>query len=290
MPKKTKEQTEKINKTISTKKANSVKASKDTKKTKTNTTRNTKTATKKSTSVKITKTITEKKADTNKNTRTSSTNTSRNKKLKTVTPMAVEYYDLPYKYNQTIVKILYQNPSTLFVYWEISDKDIENYKKEYGDNFFNITYPILIVHNNTMNYSFEISINDFANCWYFNTNDSNCDYSVELGRRPIKHNNDIKTDYIYISSSNTIESPNDKILFNTNEDMSIYFKNIKTNSTKKIKLQTLLKDLNLKNKKFEFPYIKNISELYQYIFETEHINNICNLSNPSSGNPTSGIL
>ena len=26
-----------------------------------------------------------------------------------------EYYDLPYRYNQTTVKVLYQNPTTLFV-------------------------------------------------------------------------------------------------------------------------------------------------------------------------------
>ena len=36
-----------------------------------------------------------------------------------------EYYDLPYKYNKTVVKILAQTPKTLFVYWEISDKDRE---------------------------------------------------------------------------------------------------------------------------------------------------------------------
>ncbi|MEI3434642.1 MAG: hypothetical protein V8R26_06685 [Clostridia bacterium] len=39
-----------------------------------------------------------------------------------------------------------------------------------------------------MNYTFEIEINDFANCWYFNINDEKCEYVVELGRRP-KNNN-----------------------------------------------------------------------------------------------------
>ena len=35
----------------------------------------------------------------------------------------VEYYDLPYRYNQTVVKVLAQTPNTLFVYWDISDDD-----------------------------------------------------------------------------------------------------------------------------------------------------------------------
>ena len=82
--------------------------------------------------------------------------TSTKKTTKKVKPLAevVEYYDLPYRYNETIVKILYQTPDTLFVYWDIADSDRENYIKQYGENFFNITRPVLIVHNDTMNYSF----------------------------------------------------------------------------------------------------------------------------------------
>ena len=120
------------------------------------------------------------------------------KKEKKVTPLAevVEYYDLPYRYNETIVKILYQTPETLFVYWDISDSDRENYIKQYGENFFNITRPVLIVHNDTMNYSFEISINDFANSWYLHINDSKCDYRVELGRRPNYYNEEATKDVI----------------------------------------------------------------------------------------------
>ena len=90
----------------------------------------------------------------------------------------VESYDLPYRYNETIVKILYQTPNTLFVYWDIADSDRENYIIQYGENFFNITRPVLIVHNDTMGYSFEIPINDFANSWYLHINDSKCNYRI----------------------------------------------------------------------------------------------------------------
>ena len=95
----------------------------------------------------------------------------------------VEYYDLPYRYNQTIVKILAQTPNVLFVYWDISDNDRNNFVAQYGENFFNNTVPVLLVINKTMNYSYEVQINDFANSWYLHVNDANCEYQVELGRR-----------------------------------------------------------------------------------------------------------
>ena len=97
-----------------------------------------------------------------------------------------EYYDLPYRYNQTIVKLLYQTPTTLFIYWDISDEDREKYKETYGEDFFEKTKPVLIVHNETKGYSFEVEINDFANCWYLNVNDSKCKYKIELGRKPFE--------------------------------------------------------------------------------------------------------
>ena len=142
----------------------------------------------------------------------------------------LEYYDLPYRYNQTIVKVLAQTPTTLFVYWDISDADRSHYVETYGDNFFNDTKPVLVVHNITMNYSYEIDIDDFANSWYLHVNDSNCEYSVELGRRP-KYNNEefnIPNNYLYVTSSNIMDSPNDHILFD--KDLkTVYFRDVKTN-------------------------------------------------------------
>lgn len=224
---------------------------------------------------------------------TKSASTSKTtKKSKSVTPPAnVEYYDLPYKYNQTIVKILYQNPTTLFVYWEISDKDISHYKELYGDNFFEITRPVLIVYNNTMHYHFEIGINDFANSWYFNINDSNCDYRVELIRKSISYNENIKRD-IYISSSNAIESPNDRILFSTNEPNIVYFKNTKNNNQRKINLEKLLQKLNLSNKdSANSPIIRNIYDLYKLVYHIDNSEEFSiKLTNPSSGNPSSHSL
>ena len=172
-----------------------------------------------------------------------------------ITP--VEYYDLPYRYNQTIVKILVQTPTKLFIYWDISDEDKENYKKIYGEDFFEKSKPVLVVHNKTMNYTFEVDINDFANSWYLDVNDSKCDYNIELGRRPLE-NNDITEDYIYISSSNETQAPNDRILYNIDEN-NVSFKNVKTNLTfsKNIALN---KKIYSTNKLYKNAYKKDVLE------------------------------
>ena len=192
-----------------------------------------------------------------------------------------EYYDLPYKYEKTVVKVLYQNPNTLFVYWDILDDDINGFKKAYGDNFFYVTKPVLVIHNITDGYSFEIEVNDFANNWYIHVSDAKCKYNVELGRRPsqsakIENLAEHRMDnFINVSYSNTIEMPNDHILFFKNND-KIYFKNIKTNKvTEKI--------INLKN---DSKNIKSIYDKYN-LFDRE---DRFDFNNPSSQNPTSNVM
>ena len=234
----------------------------------------TKSPTKKATTKTVAKKSTAKKATTSK--RKSSTT----KKAKVD---IVEYYDLPYRYNQTVVKVLAQTPTNLFIYWDISDKDRENYKKQYGENFFETTKPVLIIHNTTMNYSFEVDINDFANSWYLHVNDAKCDYKIELGRRPIKEISKIDTDYIYISTSNDIESPNDHILFNKEQKM-VYFRNVKTGVQIEKPISANISFIRNMGK------IYNIYDMYKAMYQNENIEEIYDVSNPSSGNPSSGNL
>lgn len=277
MPKKSKEELENIEVKSNIKKTTTKK--KSTAKTKTTTKAKT---TKKADSKKATstrKTSTAKKAPTTKKTSSTKkvstakkTSTTKKTTKQKITTNIVEYYDLPQKYNKTIVKILAQTPKTLFIYWEISDDDIEKFKKDYGENFFETTKPVLIVHNDTLNYSFEVEINDFANSWYLHVNDSRSDYRIELGRRPFQVNENIKTDYIYITSSNEIESPNDHILFNNSQKM-VYFRNVKTNkeTAKPFASLSFIKNMGK---------IYEIYDLYQELYKNEE--NIEDLTNPSS--------
>ena len=187
----------------------------------------------------------------------------------------IEYYDLPYRYNQTVVKVLAQTPNTLFVYWDISDDDKNKYIEEYGEYFFNNTKPVLIVHNLTMNYSFEIDINDFANSWYLTVADSNCDYKIELGRRPINEYVTINNNYLYIANSNDIDAPNDHILFD-NLSKFVYFRNVKTNATTK-------KDIISFSLLRKIGKISSIEEFYKKMYANEKISfDKLDLRNPSS--------
>ena len=253
-----------------------------------------KATTKKATAKKpTTKKATAKKATTKKTSAKKATTSTRKKSSNTKSPLSknvkskvltniVEYYDLPYTYDKTNVKLLYQNPNTLFVYWDVSSKDTDNFKKLYGENFLNITHPVLIVHNKTNDYTFEIDINDFANNWYIHVDDPKCKYEVKLGRRPtmtseIKNEVDgTYSNFIDITSSNTVEMPNDHVLFYKNNQV-LKFKNIKTNSIK----ECIYKIGNMFSKS-----VKSIYNNYQ-LYE---INNSFDFKNPSSNNPSSNVM
>lgn len=171
----------------------------------------------------------------------------------------VEYYDLPYRYNQTVIKILAQTPHSIFIYWDVSDSDKKSMTEKYGDNFFNETKPILLVHNETLNYSFEVEIDDFTNSWYLRTPTSNCVFNIELGRKKISNQNntafDSNDNVLHITSSNTIESPNDHVLKDS-LNKTVYFKNIKTNE---------LEEKNVSN----LEAIKNIYNIFEFYGNNE---------------------
>ena len=299
--------TSKKSSTTSTSKAVSEKtAKKDTKKKTTSkkattkkTTTKTSTAKKTSTTKKAAttkKSKTTKKVTTTKTKKTTTTKTTKARKTtKEILPEEItastdltkkieilEYYDLPYRYNQTVVKVLAQTPTTLFIYWDISDDDRNRFVEQYGEDFFNNTKPVLVIHNNTMHYSFEIEIDDFANSWYLHVNDADCEYSVELGRRPKYYNEsrhvDIPNNYLYVTSSNTIEAPNDHVLFDKNIK-TVYFKDVKTNIVTAKNITSI-------------SFLRNMGKIYNlYDIQSDFTKNAwinsnhwqLDLKNPSSG-------
>lgn len=178
-----------------------------------------KTATKKIANKKVAAKSTNNKKTTTKKNVAAKKDTSKRK----ISNTTVEYYDLPNKYDKTMVKVLFQTPKKLFVYWEVSEADRNKYLEEKGKEFFNNSTPFLVVKNITKNYSFEVEINDYANSWYFDIPDSKCEYTVELIRKDnFSH---IPTQ---ITTSNELEVPNNHILFEQNRH-EIFFKNVKTN-------------------------------------------------------------
>lgn len=299
MPKKTKEELkEEIQVVPTSKKNNSTVKEKTNTKSKTTTRKKiseTKTVEKKSTANNAVQKKSNKKTETKKSTTASTKKKSTTKKVsskKATSPKKttknikkaeiLEYYDLPYRYNETTVKVLAQTPNTLFVYWDISDDDKKSYIEKYGEYFFNNTKPVLVVHNKTNNSTFEVDINDFANSWYLHILDSDCDYQIDLGRRPINNYVSIENDYLYVTSSNEMETPNDHILFD-HLNNNIYFKNVKTNTTSKKNIAnlSLLKKISK---------ISDIKNFYQALYPEEMINfERLDLSNPSSSNPTSSF-
>ena len=187
----------------------------------------------------------------------------------------LEYFDLPYRYNETTVKVLAQTPKVLFVYWDISDHDRDQYKLHYGEDFFESTYPVLLVKNETKGYVEEIPINDFANSWYIHISDPRSKYSIELGRK-YKNMPKFESPYIYIKESNEIIAPNDHVLLEEIKP-KIKYKNAKTNEVIFKNISNVIKDGK----------ILDFYSLYQVMYNVEDINNFFSLDNPSSGNPTS---
>ena len=255
-----------------------------------------KTATKKAAkTAKTTKKATAKKASTTKKVSAKKTTTTKKTVAKKTTKKTatkkvsvpiIEYYDLPYRYNQTVVKVLAQTPNRLFIYWDISDEDKQNLINQYGEYFFNNTKPVLVIRNKTMGYNFEVDINDYANCWYLEVNDPKCDYQIELGRRLVKSIDTLPMNsYIHITESNDIEAPNDHILFEELGNL-VLFENVKTKVTyeKDISSISFLKKLG---------NLLNVKDLYIHFYKDQNLGiDRFDLKNPgsfaTSNMPTSG--
>lgn len=196
-----------------------------------------------------------------------------------VASVPIEYYDLPYHYDQTVVKVLAQTPKSLFVYWDISNSDRQSLLDHFGENFFNDTIPFLRVINENSNYSFDVDIDDFANGWYISVPDAKATYKVLLYRKQRPFRNKIIDGEIYLTTSNNMEAPNDHILFEKSSPTIIY-KNVKNGRiTKKII------PFNIYRKSQNAIY--GLYEYYKEIYQNEDLEEVFNLNNPSSSNPTS---
>ncbi len=198
----------------------------------------------------------------------------------------LEYYDLPYRYNETIVKILAQTPKRMFVYWDISDNDREKYIKTFGEDFFEKTYPVLLLYNEDKKYIREIQINDFANSWYIDIPDPKTKYSIQLGRKFRTYNEVVNiniqkvqenqiilhTDYLPFANSNVLEVPNDRVLLDKLPRF-IKFRNVRTNE------ETMRELKDIKN---IFGSNYDVKGFYEEHYKEELSEGMFDMANPSS--------
>lgn len=135
-----------------------------------------------------------------------------------------EYYELPNKYDKTVVRLLVQSPTRMFVYWQVSDDFVKNF------NLHHRAYaewsPVLKIRNITMNYSYDLPIDPFTTNYYIEVKDPDCEYQVELGRR-------LKNEFVNIYTSNSAQVPRSSPLPINDYEEVIYRNYIKLDMTDK---------------------------------------------------------
>ena len=109
-----------------------------------------------------------------------------------------EYYELPKSYNQTVIRLLVQSPTRMFVYWEVSEDTIKSFNNIYKN--YDDCIAVLKITNLTHNYSYSIPVDPFANNYYIEVEDSGCSYQVELGRM-------VKKNFVNLYTSNVAMVP-----------------------------------------------------------------------------------
>lgn len=170
-----------------------------------------------------------------------------------------EYYELPTKYNQTIIRLLVQSPTRMFVYWEVSDETVKLFSEKHTS--YSDCTPVLKITNITKNYSYTIPVDPYANNYYIEVEDSGCDYKVELGRYS-------KSSFVNIFTSNQATVPSANPVSNSFDTDDILFANYLCISDKKrVKVfgskEQYKRFVNQNHTEFENTYLGSSDGLYQ---------------------------
>ena len=147
-----------------------------------------------------------------------------------------EYYELPSKYNKTIVRLLVQSPTRMFVYWEVDEDSIKYFESNKMN--YSSARPVLKVKNITMNYSYDIPIDPFTNNYYIDVKDPDCEYQVELGR--------VQNDkFVNLYTSNSATVPRSNPMYVGDSEEVIYRNYIKLDTTDKFTVYYNKRNYNL---------------------------------------------
>lgn len=122
-------------------------------------------------------------------------------------------YYLPIDYNDTKIVLLVRDPYCLFAYWEISNEKRDNFIKQFGEDCWNKSRPVIKLTNVTLGKSDFIEVTNYSHNWYINITEPNCIFTAELGRL---FDNNI---FVALVSSNSVHTPFDKPL--TEETISM---------------------------------------------------------------------
>ena len=96
---------------------------------------------------------------------------------------------------------------------------------------------------------------------------------IELGRRPKQNAINIPNNYIFVTASNKIETPNNHILFEKNQKM-LFFRNVKTNITTS-------KDFSKLHFMNYIGRVYNIYDMYKEIYRNEELQSLENMNSSS---------
>lgn len=89
---------------------------------------------------------------------------------------------LPPVLNKSRVVLMARDPHCLYAYWEISPDMYKCYTDKFGDVFFNESKQAIKVNNISKNDSYFLFISEDTASRYIEVEDSNCIYSIEIGR------------------------------------------------------------------------------------------------------------
>ena len=96
---------------------------------------------------------------------------------------------LPKGYGKTNIILLPRDPNWAFAYWELTDGTKQQIRDKYGADIFSKSQMTLRVYDvtdiifdgNNANNFFDITVNEFAENWYINIQETNRSLVVDLG-------------------------------------------------------------------------------------------------------------
>ncbi len=121
--------------------------------------------------------------------------------------------DIPYRYNETVIRLMVRDPYWIHAYWEIAEDTIHEIRQRLSEEGWNRSHKILRIYDITdvspeagiSESFFDIGIGDSADNWYINVAKPDRTYCAELGIK------DPEGRFISLCRSNSVTTPRDRV-------------------------------------------------------------------------------